>query len=83
MTVYFNNVPGIRENFQKQLGLFLGSKLNLCDHINEKTKKSTPGINVIRTMNFITNKITRSLNIIFVDKKFDVIILSYYIKSNM
>ena len=28
---------------------------------------------------FITNKITRSLNIIYVVKKYDVIILSYYI----
>ena len=28
---------------------------------------------------FLKNKITRSLNIIFVDKKYDVIILSYYI----
>ena len=28
---------------------------------------------------FIKNKITRSLNTIFVDKKYDVIILSYYI----
>ena len=35
-TVYFNNDPVIRENFQKHLGLFLDSKLNLSGHINEK-----------------------------------------------
>ena len=35
-TVYFNNNPVIRENFQKHLGLFLDSKLNLSGHINEK-----------------------------------------------
>ena len=50
-TVYFNNDPVIRENFQKQLGLFLDSKLNFSRHINEKTKKATKSINVIRKMN--------------------------------
>ena len=33
----------------------------------------------VRAYNFITNKITRSLNIIFADKKYDVVILSYNI----
>ena len=50
-TVYFNNDPAIRENFQKHLGLFLDSKLNFSGHINEKIKKPTKGINVIRKMN--------------------------------
>ena len=50
-TVYFNNDPVIRENFQKHLGLFLDSKLNFSGHINEKIKKATKGINVIRKMN--------------------------------
>ena len=50
-TVYFNNDPVIRENFQKHLGLFLDSKLNFSDHINEKIKKATKGINVIKKMN--------------------------------
>ena len=36
--VYFNNDPATRENFQKHLGLFLDSKLNFSDHINEKIK---------------------------------------------
>ena len=50
-TVYFNNDPVIRENFQKHLGLFLDSILNFSGHINEKIKKATKGINVIRKMN--------------------------------
>ena len=53
-TVYFNNDPVIWENFQKHIGLFLDSKLNFSDHINEKIKKVTKGINVI-------TKMTRSL----------------------
>ena len=30
----------IKENVQKHLGLFLDSKLNCIDYINEKTKKN-------------------------------------------
>ena len=52
-TVYFNNVPVIRENIQKHLGLFLDSKLNFFDHINEKIKKATKGVNVKRKMNLL------------------------------
>ena len=40
-TVYFNNVPAIRENIKKHLGLFVDSKLSFFDHINEKIKKVT------------------------------------------
>ena len=50
-TVYFNNDPVIRENFQKHLGLVFDSKLNFSGHINEKIKKATKGINVIKKMN--------------------------------
>ena len=50
-TVYFNNDPVIRENFQKHLSLFLDSKLNFSGLINEKIKKTTKGTNVIRKMN--------------------------------
>ena len=50
-TVYFNNDPVIRENFQEHIGLFLDFKLNFSGHINEKIKKVTQGINVIRKMN--------------------------------
>ena len=49
--VYFNNDPVIRKNFQKHLGLFLDSKLNFSGHINEKIKKISKGIDVIRKMN--------------------------------
>ena len=42
-TVNFNNVPVIRDNIQKHLGLFLDSKLSFFDHINEKIKKATKG----------------------------------------
>ena len=50
-TVYFNNDPVIKENSQKHFGLFLNSKLNFSGHINEKIKKATKSINVIRKMN--------------------------------
>ena len=50
-TVYFKNDPVIRENFQKHLGLFLDSRLNFSGHVNEKIKKATKGITVIRKMN--------------------------------
>ena len=50
-TVHFNNDPVIRDNFQKHLSLFLDSKRNFSGHINEKIKKATKGINVIRKMN--------------------------------
>ena len=46
-TVYFNNVPVIRENIQKHLSLFLDSKLNFFDHIDE-TIKATKWLNVKR-----------------------------------
>ena len=50
-TVYFNNDLVIRENFHRHFGLFLDSKLNFSGHINEKIKKATKAINVIRKMN--------------------------------
>ena len=49
--VYFNNVPVIRVNFEKHVGLILDSKVIFFDYINEKIKKSTKGINIIRKMN--------------------------------
>ena len=47
------NVPVRRDNIQKHLGLFLNSKLSFFDHINEKIKKATKGVNVIRKMNLL------------------------------
>ena len=52
-TVYFNNVLVIRDNIQKHLGLPLDSKLSFFDHINEKIKKATKGVFVIRKMNLL------------------------------
>ena len=52
-TVYFKSLPVIRKNIQKHLGLFLDSKLSFLDHINEKTKKATKGVNVIRKINLL------------------------------
>ena len=43
----------IRENIQKHLGLFLNSKLSFFDHSNEKIKKATKGVNVIRKTNLL------------------------------
>ena len=52
-TVYFNSVLVTRENIQKHLGFFLDSKPSFFDHINEKNKKATKGVNVIRKMNLL------------------------------
>ena len=43
----------IRDNIQKHLGLFLDSKLSFFDHINEKIRKATKGVNVVRKMNLL------------------------------
>ena len=40
----YNGVSVIRENFRKHLALFLDSKPNFFDHINENIKKATKGI---------------------------------------
>ena len=41
------------ENIQKHLDLFLDSKLNFLDHINEKIKKATKGVSVISKINLL------------------------------
>ena len=43
----------IRENIQRHLGLFHDSKLSFFDHINEKIKKASKEVNVIRKMNLL------------------------------
>ena len=53
-SVYFSIV--IRENFQKYLDLFLDSKPNFFDHVNEKIKKGTKGINFFRKMDFLLQR---------------------------
>ena len=55
---FSNNVPVIRENIQKHLGLFLDSKPNFFHHISEKIKKATKRVNVIRKINFLLPRIS-------------------------
>ena len=55
-SVYFSNILVIRENFQKFLDLFLDSKPNFFDHVNEKVKKGTKGINFFRKMDFLLQR---------------------------
>ena len=43
-------MPVIRDNIQEHIGLLLDSKLNFLDYINEKIKKATEGVNIIREM---------------------------------
>ena len=49
--VFFNNLPINRKSTQKHLGLLLNEKLNFSDHINEKRKKVTKSINLLRKLN--------------------------------
>ena len=48
---HFNNLHIKRECVQKHLGVFLDEKLSFSEHINEKTKKVTKGINLLRKLN--------------------------------
>ena len=54
------------------------SLFSVCERFSNSTANDVNQISV-RAYNFITNKITRSLNIIFADKKYDGFILSHYI----
>ena len=49
--VFFNNLPINRKSTQKHLGLLLDEKLNFSEHINEKLKKVTKSINLLRKLN--------------------------------
>ena len=42
-TIYFNNVPVIKENSQKHIGLFLDYKLSFLDHINKNLERLLKG----------------------------------------
>ena len=50
-SVSFNNLPINRKSTQKHLGLLLDEKLNFSKHINEKLKKATKIINLLRKLN--------------------------------
>ena len=49
--VFFNNLPINRKSTQKHLGLLLDEKLIFSEHINEKLKKVTKSINLLRKLN--------------------------------
>ena len=51
MTSSFNNMLLNSKNTQKHLGLYLDTKLNFSEHINEKIKKAVKGISVIKNPN--------------------------------
>ena len=49
--VFFNNLPINRKSTQKHLGLLLDEKLNFSEPFNEKLKKATKSINLLRKLN--------------------------------
>ena len=51
LIVSFNNLPIIRKPTQKHLSVLLDEKLNFSEHINEKLKKATKSINLLRKLN--------------------------------
>ena len=53
-TVYFNNVPVVRKNIQKHLGLFLDSKLSFFDYINQKIKKAAKEVSELVVATFFS-----------------------------
>ena len=42
-----------RKSVQKHLGLFLDEKLSFLEHIDEKIKKATVGVNLMRKLNLL------------------------------
>ena len=52
-SLYFNNTPIQRKSVQKHLGLFLDEKLSFLEHIDEKIKKATVGVNLMRKLNLL------------------------------
>ena len=52
-SLYFNNTPIQRKSVQKHLGLFLEEKLSFLEHIDEKIKKATVGVNLMRKLNLL------------------------------
>ena len=52
-SLYFNNTPIQRKSVQKHLGLFLDEKLSFLEHIDERIKKATVGVNLMRKLNLL------------------------------
>ena len=52
-SLYFNDTPIHRKSVQKYLGLFLDEKLSFLEHIDEKIKKATVKVNLMRKLNLL------------------------------
>ena len=52
-SLYFNNTPIQRKSVQKHLGLFLDEKLSFLEHIDEKIKKATVWVTLMRKLNLL------------------------------
>ena len=50
-SLYFDNTTMRRKSVQKYLGLFLDENLSFLEHIGEKIKKATVGVNLMRKRN--------------------------------
>ena len=48
-----SNTPIQRKSVQKHLGLFLDEKLSFLEHIDEKIKKATVRVNLMRKLNLL------------------------------
>ena len=57
-SLYFNNTPIQRKSVQKHLGLFLDEKLSFLEHIDEKIKKATVGVNLMRKLNLLLPRLS-------------------------
>ena len=52
-SLYFNNTRIQQQSAQKHLGLFLDEKLSLLKQIDQKIKKATVGVNIMRKLNIL------------------------------
>ena len=50
-SLYFNNTQIQLHSVQKHLGLFIDEKFSFLEHIDEKVKKATVGVNLMRKLN--------------------------------
>ena len=49
-TIFFNNLPIVKENVQKHLDLLRDTKLKFLIHLNEKIKKANKGISITKKL---------------------------------
>ena len=67
----FNNLPINRKSTQKYLDPLLDEKLNFSEHINEKLKKVTKSINLLRKLNLILGRSSLLMYTLFVRSRLD------------